>query len=105
VPVIWVNEVSTIAAAYAMAGFATDTTHVFSSGNSLARTGIENAFANAANLAGIFSGAALATTPAGNGTVPQSTINTLADILGACIGCRRATNWDRRRGPWRESVP
>jgi hypothetical protein len=86
VPVIWVNEVSTIAAAYAMAGFAADATHVSSSGTSLARTGLGNAFANAANLAAISSGAALATTPAGNGTVPQSTINTLADILGACIG-------------------
>ncbi|MBB5317256.1 NHL repeat-containing protein [Tunturibacter empetritectus] len=85
-PVIWVNEVSTVAAAYAMAGFAADATHVSSSGTLLARTGIANAFANAANLAAISSGAALATTPAGNGTVPQSTINTLADILGACIG-------------------
>jgi hypothetical protein len=86
VPVIWLNEVSTIAAAYAMAGFATDAIHVSSSGTSLARTGIANAFANAANLAAISSGAALTTTPAGNGTVPQSTINTLADILGACVG-------------------
>jgi hypothetical protein len=85
-PIIWVNEVSTIAAAYAMAGFATDATHVSSSGTSLARTGIANAFANAANLAAIASGTALATTPAGNGTVPESTIDTLADILGACIG-------------------
>jgi hypothetical protein len=85
-PVIWVNEVSTVAAAYAMAGFAADATHVSSSGTLLARTGIANAFANASNLAAISSGAALAITPAGNGTVPQSTINTLADILGACIG-------------------
>jgi hypothetical protein len=81
VPAIQVNEVSTVVAAYAMAGFATDATHVSSSGTSLARTGIANAFANAANLASISTGAALATTPGGHGTVPQSTINTVVAIL------------------------
>src|ERR1019366_6312810 len=44
-----------------------------------------NAFANATNLAGISTGVALATTPAGNGTVPQAEINTLANILASCI--------------------
>ena len=71
VPFISVNEVTTVAAAYAMAGFATDATHVSSSGTPLAQTGIANAFANAANLADISTGTALTTTPAGNGTVPQ----------------------------------
>jgi hypothetical protein len=82
---IVVNEVSTVAAAYAMAGFATDATHVGSSGTALALTGIANAFANAANLETIGTGVALATTPAGNGTVPQAEINTLANILAACV--------------------
>jgi PKD repeat protein len=80
-----VNEVTTIAAAYAMAGFATDATHVSSSGTALAKVGIANAFANAANLATLSTGAALATTPAGNGTVPQTEINTLANILADCV--------------------
>jgi hypothetical protein len=80
-----VNEVSTVAAAYAMAGFATDAVHVGSSGTALALTGIQNAFANAANLETIGTGVALATTPAGNGTVPQATINTLANILASCV--------------------
>ena len=84
-PFIAVNEVSTIAAAYAIAGFATDALHVSSSGTPLAKTGIANAFANAGDLANISTGTALATTPSGNGTVPQSTINTLANILAACI--------------------
>jgi hypothetical protein len=84
-PFVAVNEVSTVAAAYAFAGFATDATHVSSSGTALAKTGIANAFANSANLAGISTGVALATTPAGNGTVPQSEINTLANILAACM--------------------
>jgi len=82
---VWINEVSTVAAAFAIAGFATDATHVSSSGTPLAQTGIANAFANAANLAALKTGAALATTPAGNGTVPQATINTLANILAACV--------------------
>ena len=84
-PFIWINEVSTIAAAYAMSGFATDATHVSSSGTPLAQQGIANAFANAANLASISTGVALTTTPAGNGTVPQTEINTLANILASCI--------------------
>ncbi len=49
-PLVVVNEVSTIAAAYAFAGFATDATHVSSSGTALAQIGIANAFANSANL-------------------------------------------------------
>jgi hypothetical protein len=58
---------------------------VSSSGTALAQVGIKNAFANAANLAALSTGTALATTPAGNGTVPQAEINTLANILAACV--------------------
>jgi hypothetical protein len=80
-----INEVTTIAAAYALSGFATDATHVSSSGTPLALTGIANAFANAGNLANINTGNALTTTPAGNGTAPQVIVNTLADLLAACV--------------------
>jgi streptogramin lyase len=82
---IVINEVTTVAAAYALSGFATDATHVSSSGTPLALTGIANAFANAGNLASITTGNALTTTPAGNGTVPQVLINTLADLLAGCV--------------------
>jgi len=94
-PYIWMNEVSTIAAAYAFSGFATDATHVSSSGTALAQTGIANAFLNASNLVSTSTGTALATTPAvngGNGTVPQSTINTLANILAACVSSTGPTS-------------
>jgi hypothetical protein len=84
-PYINVNEVSTIATAYSFAGFATDATHVSSSGTPLAQIGIANAFANTANLETLSTGVALTTTPAGNGVAPQKTINTLADILAACV--------------------
>jgi hypothetical protein len=88
VPFVTVNEVSTVAAAYAFAGFATDALHVSSGGSALAQTGIANAFASASNLASLATGSALATTPmanGGNGTVPQSSINTLGNILSACV--------------------
>jgi hypothetical protein len=84
-PSLFVNEVTTVAAAYAMAGYATDAKHVSSSGTALAQVGIANAFANAGNLVNIATGNALTTTPAGNGTVPASTIYTVANILAACI--------------------
>ena len=80
-----VNEVSTVAAAYALAGFATDAMHVASSGTALALVGIANAFSNAANLVKLSTGVALTTTPTGNGTVPQTQINALANILSVCV--------------------
>ena len=84
-PFIYVNEVSTIATAYAIAGYATSATAVSSSGTNLAVTGIENAFAAIPNLEDTSTGLARATTPAGNGTVPQAEINTLANILAGCV--------------------
>lgn len=91
-PFININEVSTVAAAYAFAGFASDATHVSSSGTALAKTGIKNAFANAANLVDISLGSARLATPAGNGAVPQSLLNTLGNILAACINSNGALN-------------
>jgi hypothetical protein len=82
---VQMDEVTTVAAAYALAGFATDATHISGSNSTLAATGMANAAMNAANLANLGTGLALTTTPAGNGTVPQSEINTLANILAACI--------------------
>jgi streptogramin lyase len=82
---IVINEVSTIATAYAIAGFASDATHVSSSGSALALTNVANAFATITNLETLNTGLALATTPAGNGTLPQAEIDTLANILAACV--------------------
>jgi sugar lactone lactonase YvrE len=79
------NEISTVATAYAIAGFATDAVHVSSGTSALAQTGMANAFANVPNLETLATGAALATNPAGNATVPQAEINTLANILASCI--------------------
>jgi hypothetical protein len=85
IPYITINEVSTVAAAYAFAGFATDATHVSSAGTAAAELGIATAFANAANLETLPTGVALATTPVGSEPAPQAEINTLANILAACV--------------------
>jgi sugar lactone lactonase YvrE len=80
---IVINEVTTIAAAYALAPFASDFAHIGATGSN--PTGLVNAYANAALLAntsgGVAGGASL---PLGV-TVPVAEINTLADIVAACI--------------------
>jgi hypothetical protein len=83
-PVV-VDEVTTVAMSFALAGFATDALHIASSGSSLALTGVANAFVNASHLAPTTTGLAPALIPSGSATVPQATINTLANILSSCI--------------------
>jgi streptogramin lyase len=89
IPFIYMNEATTVAAAYALSGFAADPGHIGApsavAGHALSETGITNAFNTALNIVGQTTGQPLATTPAGNGTVPVSEINTLADILASCI--------------------
>jgi hypothetical protein len=100
---ITLNELTTIAAAYAFAGYATDALHVSSSGTTLALTGIANAFANAGNLVSVATGAALTYTPGSTGTlgsfthsnagqVPQEEIFSLGNILAACIDSGASTS-------------
>jgi len=88
---IWVNEVSTVATAYAIAGYATDSTDVSSSGTALAVTGVANAFATPQNLETLSTGVSLTITPGQNGTAPGTEINTLADIIAACINTNGST--------------
>ena len=79
VPFIFVNEVTTVASAYAMAGVATDATHVIASAKPDGVTGI----ANAADLASTATGFANSTLASNN--APRTKIHTLANILSACI--------------------
>jgi hypothetical protein len=83
---VTVDEASTIALAYAAAGFASDALHISSNSTALSKQGIANAFAMATNLVDMKLGLALAS-PASNtnGIVPQQEINTLANILAACL--------------------
>ncbi len=97
---VYMNEVSTVAMAEAMAGFAgasglsTDAVHIGTSSNNT--TGAGNAAMNANQLYDIQGGnvgtggngdahIARITTPAGNGLVPQATLDTIANILAACV--------------------
>jgi len=88
---IFINEATTVASVYALAPFMTPgTTQVgASSTNSL---GLSNAFLSVPNLVNTTTGTPLATTPAGNGTVPQAELNTLADILSSCVNSTGATS-------------
>jgi hypothetical protein len=100
---ITINELTTVAAAYAFAGYATDATHLSSSGTLLARTGLANAGLNSANLVSIATGLPVAS---GNGiTRPVATLYTLADILAACVngassnsGCTTLFNYTNSTG-------
>ena len=83
------NEVSTVAAAYALAGFATDPLHIgapTASGDTLAGTGLTNAFTTGLNLVNQVTGLPNPTFPLNsNAVVPVTTINTVADVLAACV--------------------
>ncbi len=80
-PFVFVNEVTTVAAAYAMVGSATDPTHVSGSETPEASTGV----ANASMLASVATGFA-------NSKVPRAKIHTLANILAACINSSTPTS-------------
>jgi len=112
---VYMNEVSTVAAAYVFQPFTSsannDAVHIGSTGTSQGLTGIENAANTAAQLYAIQgngqistandgeghlanyqtqqfsfgSGGITATPNSGNGVVPQATIDTLGNILAACI--------------------
>jgi hypothetical protein len=79
-----VSEVSSVAGVYALAQFMTPGTVMVGS-SSTNVTGLKNAFATVNNLVNNSSGDARSVTPAGNGIVSQATINTLANIMAACI--------------------
>jgi hypothetical protein len=95
---VYINEVSTIAAAYALAGYAADATHIGgpATTDTLGQTGIANAFLEANNLFDVQTGygsvvVAPTTTPGGNGTVPQLEIDALANSLAACVNTTGAS--------------
>lgn len=88
---ILINEVTTIAAAYALAPFATSYTNIGADAGNVA--GLKRAFANAAKLANTANGTVV-TTLANGGTVPSQEINALADVLTTCVNSSGGTAGD-----------
>ena len=88
-PVV-VNEVTTVASAFATGPFSANdalygtSSYLFLGTSPTNITGLVNAFAAVNNLVDITTGQARFVTPAGNGTVPYAYINFFADLLNAC---------------------
>jgi hypothetical protein len=86
---IIMNEVSTVAAAYALAQFSNGALAVGSPSAQQAEIGLTNAFANANILYDIQGTTALhearKTPPGASGSVPYMLVNTLANIVANCI--------------------
>ena len=76
-----VNEITTVAAAWALAPFTTSVTHMGASGTNA--LGIENAFLDAGLLANTTTGSP-ATLPA-NLTIETGKLNAFADALASCV--------------------
>ena len=89
-PFIVIDEVTTVASVWALRPFMTDATHIGASSTNAA--GLSNAFTQVPNIVNIATGQALAKTPAGNGTAPQSKMDTLADILAPCVNSASETS-------------
>jgi hypothetical protein len=102
---VYMNEVSAAATAYSLAGFVNSTAtsqtgndefHIGSSGTTQAIQGTTNAALTAANLydikgsqtSTVYAGEghiANSVTAGGNGTVPQTTLDGIGNILAACV--------------------
>ena len=78
---IVINELTTVAAVYALSPFMSDFTHIGTQGTNT--SGLLNAFASATALVNTSNGA-LAAAATGI-TLPVARLNTLANILAACI--------------------
>ena len=85
IPSINLTEVSTVAAVYALGGFMTDATHISAAASDLSQQGLANAFRAFTNLASVSSGYTVPLSVYYNGVIPAATINTLANILVACV--------------------
>ncbi|HEX3373933.1 MAG TPA: hypothetical protein VHS13_06955 [Edaphobacter sp.] len=105
VPYITINEVSTVAAVYALSGFMTDPTHLGSSSTPNALQGLANAFLTVTNLVDTASGTARIKSVQGNGDVPQAEINTLANMLVTCINSDGGSNGSASCGPLFSNSP
>jgi streptogramin lyase len=85
---ISMNELTTVAAAFALAPFMVDYTHIGAAGTN--PTGLVNAFGAATSLVNLASGAVPPSL--GGVTLPTARINTLGNILAACVNTAGASS-------------
>lgn len=89
VPYLVVNEISTVAFAYAMSAYGSSATNIGAPNTTEGQAGIANAMNNVFNIVNIAYGQSPTTANFNaNGIVPQSKIYTLANILGACVNTK-----------------
>ena len=87
-----INEATTVAAVYALSGFMSDAQQIGS--ENAPPAGMAAAFATARDLVDITTGVALQRTVSSAGVVPQTKINTLADLLSTCARSSGSTQED-----------
>jgi streptogramin lyase len=80
---ISMNELTTVAAVYALTPFMADVAHVGASGVNPA--GLVNAFSSASMLVNWTTGAVPGNLLPASGTAPVAELNSLADIIAACV--------------------
>jgi hypothetical protein len=80
---VTINEATTVASIEALAQFYSPTAAINASATNL--TGLTNAFATAATLADPFTGAVPGSTMPSNAIAPTARINTIANLVNACV--------------------
>jgi streptogramin lyase len=83
-----INELTTVAAVYSLAPFMTNVSSVGASGSN--PTGLVNAFQTATALVNTTYG--IVATPSSGVTLPVTALNTLADIVAACVNTNGASS-------------
>ena len=86
-----VNEVTTVGSVYALASYMTTAPNVGSDPSTVSTNALAAAFANTKTLVNTTTGTA-PTVTTGNGIVPQTTINSLANSIAACINTGSANS-------------
>jgi hypothetical protein len=80
---ITVNELTTVASVYALSRFMTGIANIGTSASNA--TGLNNAFAAVSKLANLTTGSAGGPALPANATLPVAKINTIANMLAACV--------------------
>jgi sugar lactone lactonase YvrE len=88
---ISINELSTVASAYALAPYMADYQHAgYAGGTVIGLTGISNAFAMLNSLVNTSTGSYPGPTAPANATMPIAQLTTVADIIAACVNTNTA---------------